>query len=91
MWEENGIIWSVYKPHLKITLDVAKKIVADRHLVSNGITRPIIVDIRNLTYADDTARKYLAGEEASRHISAGALIKRIPRSSASGWLLCSHN
>lgn len=78
LWEEDGIINITYKPSLKVTLEVAKKIVEDRHILSNGISKPLIVDIRNLLYADDAARKYLASGDAVKYIIAGALIADNP-------------
>ncbi len=73
MWIENGILHHVYKPNLIINLDIAKKLVADRLEVSAGITRPMLVDICNLVAIDGPSRRYLAGSEAIKYMSAGAI------------------
>ena len=72
-WIENDILHHVYKPSLIIDLNIAKKMVADRLEVSAGITRPMLVDICNLVAIDGPSRKYLAGSEAIKYMSAGAI------------------
>lgn len=71
-WIEEGILNAVYKPNLVLTESIAKKLVEDRLKISKGITMPIFVDLREIISADTKARKYMAGEEAVRFISAGA-------------------
>lgn len=74
MWSEDGIILSIYKPFLKITLDVACQLVESRLKLNKGIAMPLFIDVRKVSYADDKARKYLASEEGSKLISAGAML-----------------
>lgn len=73
IWLENGITHLVYKPGFVVTLDIAKQIVKKRIEVSGGITRPAFIDITRMVAVNKEARKYLAREEAARHISAGAI------------------
>ncbi|MDQ3191064.1 MAG: STAS/SEC14 domain-containing protein [Bacteroidota bacterium] len=56
-----------------LTLDLAKNIVESRLKISDGITRPILIDIRNLVSVDKAAREYLASHEATFLLSAGAI------------------
>lgn len=74
MWLENGIIFQVYKPDLVVTIDIAKAMVEDRIKISNGITRPMLADIKNLVSIDSEAREYLASERAIYLLSAGAIL-----------------
>jgi hypothetical protein len=74
MWLENGIIFQIYKPDLVITIDIAKAMVEDRLKISNGITRPMLADIRNLVSIDAESREYLAGDRAIYLLSAGAIL-----------------
>lgn len=73
MWVENGIVYQFYKAELILDLAIAKKMVAARLSISNGIIRPVFVDIRNIVSLDSATRKYFAGGEAVELISAGAL------------------
>lgn len=72
-WLENDILHHVYKPKLIIDLDIAKKLVAHRLEVTAGVTRPILVDICGMVAINGDARRYLAGPEAVKHVSAGAI------------------
>jgi hypothetical protein len=73
MWIENGIGFQVYKPNLEITIDVARKMVEKRISSFNGISRPVLVDIRNLVSVDSESRRYFATREAGQLIRAGAI------------------
>jgi len=79
LWIEDGIIHEVFKPSL-IVLDIenAKKIVADRLKVSNGIARPILVDTRNAVSVDKETRIYFASAESLYLLRAGALLIKNP-------------
>lgn len=72
-WIENDILHHVYKPELIIDLAIAKDLVAHRLEITAGVNRPLFVDICNLVAIDGAARRYLAGPEAIRHVSAGAI------------------
>lgn len=72
-WLEDGIMHLVYKPDLIITLEIAKQMVDHRLQTFNGKTYPVFIDIRNLIAIKADARKHLAGPEAIKYISAGAI------------------
>lgn len=72
-WIEEGIIHVIYKSNLLISLDIAKKMVAERLKLTAGKTMPLYADIRGLISIDTISRKYLAGEEAIKNLSAGAI------------------
>lgn len=73
MYLEDGIIHQVYKPDLIITIDIARQMVKHRLEIANGITYPVFVDVRNLVAVKAEARKHLAGSEAVKYVSAGAI------------------
>ncbi len=73
MWLENGIIYHVYKPDLIITIDIAREMVNHRLELTNATTYPVFIDVRNLISIKADARKHLAGPEAVKYVSAGAI------------------
>jgi len=73
MWLENGIIHHIYKPNLIITIDIARQMVNHRLELTNGITHPVFIDVRNLVAIKADARKHLAGPKAVKYVSAGAI------------------
>ncbi|MBI3521053.1 MAG: hypothetical protein HY062_17065 [Bacteroidetes bacterium] len=75
MWMNNGIVFSKFKKELIIDLDLAKQMVDDRILISNGIVRPYLIDISNLFSIDKEGRNYLAGPGCDL-ISAGAIYTK---------------
>ncbi|MBI2271094.1 MAG: hypothetical protein HYU69_12180 [Bacteroidetes bacterium] len=76
MWLENGIMCAKYKSGIVIDLKIAKDIVNDRKTLSEGITRPMFVDITELLYIDPTGRKFLASHEACELLCAGAIFTK---------------
>lgn len=73
-WIKNGIIYGIFKPGLVISIDIAQKMVHDRLKLAENISRPAMIDIRNLVSIDGVSRKYLAGAEGSQFLTAGALV-----------------
>ena len=73
MWLNNGIMYGKYKPDLVIDLEMAKLMVSDRLKVSNGVTRPYLVDVTGLLCIDSEGRNYLAGPGCDL-VSAGAIL-----------------
>lgn len=71
---ENGILIATYAPNLIISLDIAKEMVEERIRFSDGITFPILVDLRGLASIDTLSRKYFTTERALKYTSAGALL-----------------
>ena len=74
MWISNGILYIEYKPKLVMNLEIAKQIVSDRLKVSNGVTRPAILDARNFISMDRQAMKYYKTKETVLFVSAAAFL-----------------
>lgn len=75
---EGGILFASYQPDLRIDLEIAKKTVEHRLAVSNGVSRPLLADVRNLKYVENDAREYLASKEASQYVKALAVLTDTP-------------
>lgn len=86
IWIEDGIVFSFYKPNLQINLEIAKQLVLARQEASEGIARPLFIDISNLISVDLEAREYLAGEQGVQLITAGAIYTSNPISKFVGKL-----
>lgn len=91
IWLEDGIIFNSYKPNLVINLEIAKLMVKERLRITNGITRPLFVDISNLISVDLEAREYLSGGDAIKFASAGAIYSTNPISKFAGKLFIDVN
>ncbi|MBZ9730763.1 hypothetical protein LB467_13795 [Salegentibacter sp. JZCK2] len=59
-WIEEGILNFVYKPNTVLDLEAAKAVVKTRIRFQNGISYPILCDVRQLKTASKAAREYLA-------------------------------
>jgi hypothetical protein len=70
---EDGIIRHTYSKN-PIKIDLAKQLVKDRLTVCNGVIRPALIDIRNMSTIDKESRQYLASQEAVTFLSATALL-----------------
>lgn len=75
---ENGIIIAIYKPDLKIDIEIAKATVNARKVVSNGKVMPGLADIRNLKSVTDEARDWLGTKEPNELLSACAVLTNTP-------------
>lgn len=60
VWINNGILYAQCKQDLVINLQVAKDMVRDRKKVSQGIIRPLLIDVTKLLYIDTPGRNYLS-------------------------------
>jgi hypothetical protein len=78
IWLEDRILFFVYQPELQIDLTIAKQTVQDRLKISDGITRPVLADIRDLKHVENDARDYLASTEAGQNISSLAVLTKTP-------------
>lgn len=76
MWVNIGIMYAKYKKDLVIDLEVAKQMVSDRHKISNGVTRPFLIDVTGLLCVDSEGRDYLAGSAGCAFVSAGAIYTK---------------
>ena len=74
IWQDNNIIWVVFKLGVELSLDIAKKMVHDRKQISKCVTMPIFIDIRQLITANRKVRRYMASSEAIEFISAGDML-----------------
>ncbi len=76
-WIEHGILFEVFKPTFdELNLEIAKIITRDRLLVSNGIARPLYVELGSAVKMKREANKYLSSGEAMLHLTAtGILVK----------------
>jgi hypothetical protein len=91
IWLEDGIIYNIYKSNLIINLEIAKLMVSDRLIISDGICRPLFVDISNLISIDMGARAYLSGEEGTKLVKAGAFFTTTPLAKFAGKLFLDVN
>jgi hypothetical protein len=74
MWVSNGILFVEYKPGLVMNLEIAKQIVNERIKVSNGVSRPMFLDVKNLVSTDRATMKYYKKKEVIQYVSSCALI-----------------
>ena len=74
MWISNGVLFLQYKPRLVLNLEIAKQIVADRLKVSNGISRPMLLDGRNFVSIDRTSMKYYKTKETVQYVNSAAFL-----------------
>ena len=70
----DDILMIEFKPDLEITLDVAKRIVADRKAISDGKAYPGLGDVRYVKSASKEARAYFELPESQNGVLAGALL-----------------
>src|SRR4051812_19230574 len=91
IWMEDGIIHNSYKPNLVINLEIAKLMVSERLRISDGIARPLFIDITNLISVDLEAREYLSVGEALKFVTAGAIYSTNPISKFAGKLFIDVN
>ncbi len=68
------ILVGTYKKNLHINLDIAKQIVHDRIIFTEGKTMPSMIISRGVVSIDKPAREYLASDEAIQGLSASAII-----------------
>ena len=77
MWKEEGIIFVKFIDKLDMTLENAKSGVQARLELSEGMSQPVLIDMRGIKSVTKEAREYLA-EEGAKLITAGALIVGSP-------------
>jgi hypothetical protein len=74
-WIEDGILYFIYKQGVKIDLQAAKTIVADRIMLQNGRSYPVFCDMRGIKDSDKAARDYLAKEGSTLVKAVGVFIE----------------
>jgi hypothetical protein len=72
-WIEDGILYFVYKQGIKMNLEAAKRIVADRLKVQKGVSFPVFCDMKGVKDSDKPGRDYLA-KEGSELVTAVAVM-----------------
>jgi hypothetical protein len=70
---ENGILFCKYEERLLLTLELAKKMLADRLMYQKEINYPVIILLNGLKAADKETRKYTA-IEGIKGITMGAFV-----------------
>ncbi|MBD0831510.1 DUF7793 family protein [Aestuariibaculum sediminum] len=79
-WLQNGIIHFVYKNQVSIKYPMAIKIVADRLKIQQGVSYPVLCNIKGLKEIDKDSRRFLSNEGSSL-ITAVAFVSHTPLSS----------
>ena len=82
--EENGIIYMVDLPGAEETLNNAIENVATVWKASDGIKRPVLIDIRQLKSITKEAREYYASKETAQYGTAVALLLSSPATKVIG-------
>ncbi|HYG38341.1 MAG TPA: hypothetical protein VD908_06975 [Cytophagales bacterium] len=80
----DGILIGTYKTKYIIDLEAAKKIVADRKILCNGISFPTIGLIEGVTTVTREARSFFGTEEGVIYMKSLAIIVGAPISRAIG-------
>ncbi len=75
-WIEEGILFFVYKPNILVDLEAARAVVKERLRFQNGISYPILCDIRQLKTANKAAREYLAEQGCVNALAVALLIEK---------------
>lgn len=86
----DGILFGTYKQRIKkIDLDLAKKLVHDRKLVTNGKIYPVCIDLYRAVAIEKDARVYFSSQEAMEGLAAvGVLVRnQITKHGATIWNL----
>lgn len=75
LWIEDGILMEIFKPQVSsLQLTIAKKVIEDRLTVSNGVTRPLFVDLCNVKSIDAETRKFFAADYSLQYINVSAFL-----------------
>lgn len=75
--DEFGVVHEIFKPtFVSLDLKVAKIIVADRLKVSEGIARPLYVELGKATKMDRAANRYLSTGPAMECLTATGILVR---------------
>lgn len=75
-WVEDGILHFVYKPNSLIDVEAARAVVRDRLRFQNGVSYPILCDLRLLKTANKAAREYLADHGCINALAVALLIEK---------------
>ncbi len=78
MWIENDILHCNYKKGLVVTLPIAKQIIRDRNLLTEGKPYPGLTDICGVKGVEESAKDYLTSKQAAGNITAMAVVYASP-------------
>jgi hypothetical protein len=81
---DGGLLRATSKPGVDLTLEDAEDLIRQLAAQSNGIRRPILVDLTGLKSMSRDARAYFAGPETAKVESAAALLVLSPMARAIG-------
>jgi len=70
---EQGIFQVVFERNTILVLEDAKRIVAQRLILSGDKEYPLYIDIRGIVSIDEPTRKYLAGPEGTSKVIKAAI------------------
>jgi len=70
---KDGIVFFTYTTDV-LTLPIAEQIVEARLQLVNGVTYPLLADVRSVKSVEPEALGYLAGPRSTHLVSAGALL-----------------
>lgn len=72
---EEDILFVNYKPNSIITIDAAKRVVADRLNLANNTPKYVIAEVSNIKNSTKEAREYLSQKDGGlKGILAGAFV-----------------
>lgn len=75
--DDHGVVHEIFKDSFKrLNLEVAKVITIDRLKVSNGVARPLYVELGKATRMDRVANRYLSTGEAMNCLTATGILVR---------------
>ncbi len=86
---KHGLLYATYKKGVKITLEIAKQVVADRLSLIKDRRYPILILNQGVVSIDKPARDYLSSSEGIKGLTAGALILDSPFGSFLGNFMLS--
>ena len=85
VWEDEDEVGRVvFLPDVEVTVDGAKKHFEACEKLAKGKRHPVLVDLRNIKSVDHQARKYLAGDVATKLTKASAVLVGSPVSRVIG-------
>ncbi|MBF0441122.1 MAG: STAS/SEC14 domain-containing protein [Oligoflexales bacterium] len=75
---DDGIVRVVVNRDGEVSLDDAKRAIAEISKMTEGRSVPVLIDLSGIKSICRDARNYFAGAEAARYVSASALLVSSP-------------
>ena len=73
-WLDDEMLYCIFRPYLEIDINVVKKCVTDRKILTAGISYKMFADVKNLRYFTSEAKEYFASSEGSAGLEAIAFL-----------------